>query len=250
MSQFHSRRRRYERVTRLAELSGREEEETQRERQRNCRNIRKNERERGRLAAGCRMQRCPEYDGKQRLSNFTKPDAQSTGGERRARARQSLGRVPSVRAAGGEDATRRRRLSREGRTEKHRERSRRRRGGERLRLRGKKSTSAPHQKYDPNPSEINHLRMKICFILKDSPEDSFHLRPAALSHCFNPGTNKGCHHRRPRSTFGRKKSAGEIRGARQRYPSSRSGIFLVSPSRHHNAEEEPWKKEHIEREFG
>ena len=105
MSQFHSRRRRYERVTRLAELSGREEEETQRERQRNCRNIRKNERERGRLAGGCRMQRYPEYDGKQRLSNFTKPDAQSTGGERRARARQSLGRVPSVRAAGGEDAT-------------------------------------------------------------------------------------------------------------------------------------------------
>ena len=137
MSQFHSRRRRYERVTRLAQLSGREEEETQRERQRNCRNIRKNERERGRLAGGCRMQRYPEYDGKQRLSNFTKPDAQSTGGERRARARQSLGRVPSVRAAGGEDATRRRRLSREGRTEKHRERSRR--------LRGKKSTSAPHQ---------------------------------------------------------------------------------------------------------
>ena len=88
----------------------------------------------------------------------------------------------------------------------------------------KKSTSAPHQKYDPNHSEINHFRMKICFILKDSPEDSFHLRPAAVSHCFNPGTNKGCHRRRrPRSTFGRKKSAGEIRGARQRYPSSRSG---------------------------
>ena len=134
MSQFHSRRRRYERVTRLAELSGREEEETQRERQRNCRNIRKNERERGRLAAGCRMQRCPEYDGKQRLSNFTKPDAQSTGGERRARARQSLGRVPSGPAAGGEDATRRRRLSREGRTEKHREQSRRLRGKKKVPL--------------------------------------------------------------------------------------------------------------------
>ena len=134
MSQFHSRRRRYERVTRLAELSGREEEEeAQRERQRNCRNIRKNERERDRRAGGCRMQRCPEYHGKQRLSNFTKPDAQSTGGERRARARQSLGRVPSGRREekmrrAREDATRRRRLSREGRTEKNRERSRRLRG--------------------------------------------------------------------------------------------------------------------------
>ena len=136
-------------------------------------------------------------------------------------------------------ATRRRRLSREGRTEKHRERSRR--------LRGKKSTSAPHQKYDPNPSEINHLRMKICFILKDSPEDSFHLHPAAPPLCLiasTPGRTKDVTaaavpdpHSGGKSLRG--KSAVHDSGTRP----LEVVIFLVSPRRHQNDEEEP-------REFG
>ena len=102
----------------------------------------------------CRMQRCPEYHGKQRLSNFTKPEPRSTGaagGERaldKALAEFRPVREEKMRRT-GEDfrAKGERRSTENGRGADAGERG--------CACAAKKSTSAPRQKHDPNLPRSN-----------------------------------------------------------------------------------------------